>query len=146
MQSTKKLTGVLRDLVALLEEEAARNPDFAGRLETILATLPPRDRKAPRSARPTADVANVPDVFLELQNKGETELRFWLRSLDTATLKAIIKINGFDPAKASKRWTDPDKFVALVADQTIARMKRGSAFLPAKTDNIAGNLNDEDAT
>jgi hypothetical protein len=36
-------------------------------------------------------------------------------------------------AQAAQRWTDPDKFVKLVIDQTLARMKRGSAFLPPKT-------------
>jgi hypothetical protein len=64
--------------------------------------------------------------------KGEEEFRFWLRSLDLRTLKTIIKINGFDPAKASQRWRDLDKFVALIAEQTAARLRRGSAFLPAK--------------
>ena len=80
----------------------------------------------------------VPDVFAAMQEKGEGEFRFWLRSLDIATLKAIVKKNGFDPAKVSTRWTEPDKFVVLIAEQLVARLKRGSAFLPTKSENSDG--------
>lgn len=130
MQPTQKLTTVLRDLLALVDEEAARNPEFAAKLDSLMAAVPARARppRQPKTA------VSFPDVFAALQEKGESEFGFWLRTLDIPTLKAVIKANGFDPAKASQRWTDPDKFVALVIDQTLARMKRGSAFLPARTD------------
>jgi hypothetical protein len=132
MQPTKKLTTFLRELLALVDEEAARNPEFAAKLDALTATLPARPA---RPARPPKAAVLVPDVFTVLQEKGEIEFGFWARTLDIPTLKAIIRTNGFDPAKASQRWTDPDKFVALVVDQTLARMKRGSAFLPPKSDN-----------
>jgi hypothetical protein len=74
----------------------------------------------------------VPDVFASLQEKGDEEFRFWLRTLDLPTLRAVVKQNGFDPARVSQRWKDTDKFIALVHDQTQARLKRGSAFLPPK--------------
>jgi C-terminal processing protease CtpA/Prc len=134
MQSTKKLTLILRDLVALLDEEAASNPSFAARLDAVLAALPESKGKKMRSSVLKKSGQVAPDVFAVLQEKGEAEYRFWVRSVEVPVLKAIIKVNGFDPAKASQRWTDPDKFVALVADQTIARMKRGSAFLPPKSE------------
>lgn len=131
MQSTQKLTPILRDLLALVDEEATRNPEFAAKLDAIMAALPARPARPPR---PPKIAITVPDVFAALQEKGEVEFGFWIRTLDVPTLKAVIRANGFDPAKASQRWTDPDKFVALVTDQTLARMKRGSAFLPARTD------------
>ncbi len=132
MQPAKKLTPLLRELLVLVDEEAARNPEFAAKLDAIMASLPGRPASPPR---PPKTPVTVPDVFAALQEKGETEFGFWVRSLDVPTLKAVIRANGFDPAKASQRWTDPDKFVALIIDQTLARMKRGSAFLPPKTDN-----------
>ena len=137
MQSTKKLTVVLRDLVALLEDESARNPAFAQSLEDVLAGLPSRAGRPSRRFKSSKPLPPAPDVFAALQEKGESEFRFWVRSLDVPTLKSIIKANGFDPGKASQRWTDQDKFVALVADQTVARMKRGSAFLSPKNQNPA---------
>lgn len=131
MQPTKKLTPILRDLLSLVDEEAARNPEFAARLEFIMAELPTRTARAPR---PPRTIVEIPDVFATLQDKGEVEFGFWVRTLDLATLKAVIRSNGFDPAKASQRWTDPDKFVALIIEQTVARLKRGSSFLPPKAE------------
>jgi len=132
MQPTKKLTPFLRDLMALVDDEAARNPDFAAKLNAIMAELPARPMRAPR---PPKTAVTMPDVFAVLQEKGEAEFRFWVRTLDIPTLKAIIRVNGFDPAKSAQRWTDPDKFVGLVVEQAVARMKRGSSFLPPKADN-----------
>jgi hypothetical protein len=126
MQSSQKLIRTLLDLVALVEEEATRNPSFAARLEAITADLPAKaSRKRPRSAQANQNKP-PPDVFSAFQTKGEEEFRFWLRSLDIPLLKAIIKVNGFDPGKASQRWTEPDKFIDLIATQTAARLRRGS--------------------
>jgi hypothetical protein len=41
-------------------------------------------------------------------------------------------MNGFDPGKAAQCWTDLDKFLALVVDQTTSGAWRGLAFLPPK--------------
>jgi hypothetical protein len=141
MQPTKKLTSILRDLLALVDDEAARNPDFATKLEAIMAELPARPARPPRL--PKTDVS-IPDVFAALQEKGEAEFGFWVRTLDVPTLKAVIRANGFDPAKASQRWSDPDKFVGLVVEQTMARLKRGSSFLPPKSDNQTSHNPTED--
>jgi hypothetical protein len=131
MQPTKKLTPVLRDLLALVDDEAGRNPEFAAKLDAIMAELPARPARPPRLPKPAM---TIPDVFVALQEKGEVEFGFWVRTLDIPTLKAVIRTNGFDPAKASQRWTDPDKFVGLVIEQTVSRLKRGSSFLPPKSD------------
>lgn len=135
MQSTQKLTRILRKLLELVEEEATRNPAFAARLETITADLPAKQGKKAPKQKAVVQSPAPPDAIAALQEKGEEEFRFWLRSLDMATLKSIIKTNGFDPAKASSRWTEPDKFVALIAEQSVARLKRGSAFLPPRAES-----------
>ena len=72
-------------------------------------------------------------MFEIQREKGEDEFRFWLRSLDLHLLKAIVKANGFDPGKNSQRWSEPDKFADLIAEQTAARLRRGSAFLTPKS-------------
>jgi hypothetical protein len=130
MQPTKKLIPFLRDLLALIDEEATRNPEFATKLNAIMAELPARPS---RPARLPKIAVSIPDVFAALQEKGEVEFGFWVRTLDIPTLRVVIRTNGFDPAKASQRWTDPDKFAKLVIEQTMARMKRGSSFLPPKS-------------
>ncbi len=136
MQPTKKLTPILRKFLALVDDEASRNQEFAAKLEAVMAELPARPTRPPR---PPKTAVAVPNVFGVLQEKGETEFGFWIRTLDIPTLKAVIRANGFDPAKASQRWTDPDKFAGLVIEQTVARLKRGSAFLPPKLENQTFN-------
>ena len=91
MPRPQKLVGLLRDLAKLVDDEASRNDAFAARLEALLApTLADVRRKGSRS-RVRADSAAVPDVMSVLNEKGEEEFRFWLRSFDLAMLKAILK-------------------------------------------------------
>jgi len=137
MQHTQKLTTLFRKLLEEVDTEASKNPEFANRIAAVLVELPSRGRKRPREKRPRTDTL-TPDVFEEFKQRGDQEFGFWLRSLELATLKAIVRQNGFDPGKNSVRWTEPDKFVALVRDQTISQLRRGSAFLPQRSES-AGN-------
>lgn len=135
MQPVEKLTRALRSLLTLVDEEASRNPDFAQRLEAIVSDLPQASAgKKPKNPKSTGPVNSPPDVLAAYEAKGETEFRFWLRDFNLATLKAIVKTNGFDPGKNSQRWTEPDKFIVLITEQTAARLRRGSTFLPPKAD------------
>ena len=135
MQPSQKLTRALRALVELVEEEASKNPDFATRLEGIVAELPAESpNKKASKPKNVGVVVPIPDVLKLFQEKGESEFRFCLREFDLPILKAIVKANGFDPGKNSQRWTEPDKFISLIAEQTDARLRRGSSFLPPKAD------------
>ncbi len=129
MQRAKTLTRLLKQFADLVSEEAEQNPAFAGKLDAILAPLP----AAPKSKKLGTATKSVPDVYAELQRRGEEEFRFWLAGLDIPTLKSIVKVNGFDPAKQSSRWSEPDKFVPLIVEQLGARLKRGSAFITPRS-------------
>jgi hypothetical protein len=74
MQSTQKLSRVLRDLVALIEEEAARNPAFAKGLDAIISGLPETAAKAKKPKSTPSEPS--PDVIAVFQEKGEEEFRF----------------------------------------------------------------------
>lgn len=137
MQSAQKLASAFRRLLALVEEEAARNPQFAERLNALAADLPSAQPRR-RRTKPTPAAEAPPDVFAFYHDRGEEEFRYWLRSLNLRVLKAIVKANGFDPGKTSQRWTEPDKFAALIAEQTAARLRRGSAFLGPKIPGYPG--------
>ena len=138
MQPAQKLTRALRSLLSLVDEEAARNPAFATRLESVIEGLPVPKRERTGNRKAAGEKTPAPDVIAVFQQKGEEEFRFWLRSLDLKTLRTITKANGFDPAKASLRWKEPDKFVALIAEQVRARLRRGSGFLPTKSSEGSG--------
>ena len=133
MQSGTSLKVRLKALLEIIETEAARNPAFAEQLGAVFGDANPQPVTRPPSGQNRA--VEIPDVFTALQEKGDEEFKFWLRTLDLPTLKGIVKQNGFDPAKASQRWKDTDKFIVLVDEQTHARLKRGSAFLPPKAQN-----------
>jgi len=126
MQRAKTLTRLLKQLAEVVAEEAEQNPAFAEKLDAILAPLPAAPANSKKSKLPTKA---APDVYAELQSRGEEEFRFWLAGLGVPTLKAIVKANGFDPTKQSNRWSEPDKFVPLILEQVRARLKRGSAFM-----------------
>jgi hypothetical protein len=128
VSASRKLNETLRALGRLIEEEADRNPSFAEKLEAITAGLPVRSA-AQRKDKAQHAVAEIPDVLKEYETRGSDEFRFWLRVNPVPQLRAIIKANGFDPEKKSARWTEPDKLIGLIAEQTAARLKRGSAFL-----------------
>lgn len=113
----------------VVAEEADRNPAFAAKLDGILEDVPNAGSGQRPKATKAALAVEVPDVFAEYQQKGEEEFRFWLRELPVVVLKSVIRANGFDPGKASRHWTEPDKFVGLIANQLKARLSRGSAFL-----------------
>ena len=100
-----------------------------------MSPLPTAKARTPQKKN---HIRDVPDVYLEHQKRGEEEFRFWLAGLDLAMLKAIVKVNGFDVTKTSRRWTEPDKFVSLITDQVKARLKRGTAFMTPKSGAEAG--------
>lgn len=136
MPREQKLSSLLKGLGKLLEDEAENNPEFAERLKRLLTPLlPSAESKKKNSSKPSRAVV-VPDVLAALENQGEEEFRFWLRSFDLATLKAIVKSNGFDVTRSSQKWTDPDKFINLIVEQASARLRRGSSFLPGSINAV----------
>lgn len=139
MRAVEKVSRLLRDLLSLVEHEAETNPAFAEKLTAVLAPLATQDRERPTSnaSQITKPAAEVPDVFAGRSSKDDDEFGFWLRSFDLATLKAIVKQNGFDPGKITRNWKEPDKYCTLIRDQVAARLRRGSAFLPTRSDRQA---------
>lgn len=127
MRKEKALIAFLTDLVALLAEEAARNPVFAARLDQLLAETPERET-AMRKPR-TAQVALPPDLHGELQARGEQEFRHWLREQPADVLRASIRAHDLDPSRRTGKWKEAEKLADFIADALQARLARGSAFL-----------------
>ena len=127
MRKEKALTALLRDFVAVVAEEADRNPAFAARLDDLLSPVADPNRAAPRGAKPLA--SSGLDLHHELASRGEEEFRHWLRSQSTPILRACIREQDLDPAKRTKRWTEPEKLADFIAEGMRARVSRGSAFM-----------------
>lgn len=127
MRKEEALTTLLTDLVAVLAEEANRNPAFAARLDQVLAELP--ERKSARRKAPKAQASPPPDLHGELQARGEQEFRHWLREQPADTLRASIRAHDLDPTRRTAKWKEAEKLADFISDALQARLARGSAFL-----------------
>ena len=128
MRKEKALVALLRDLVDLLADEAARNPDFGARIEQLLDAIPDRRKAKQRKASPKQHEA-VPDVHAEWSARGEKDFYLWLRDQPIPTIRAVIRAQDLDPTRRTVKWKDADKLAGFVADGLRARLSRGSAFI-----------------
>ena len=128
MRRKKTLVTLLRRLVALLEEEAARSPDFATRLEELLSS-PNRGIATKKKSRVSRVPQPLPDIYAEWKRRGEAEFLLWLRDQPIEILRAVIQRQDLDAARRTHKWTDPEKLSAFVAEQLQARLARGASFL-----------------
>jgi hypothetical protein len=128
MRKDKALINLLQGLVALVEEEAARNPIFASKLETLLAPLPVKSVKARKASTARTAVA-LPDIYAELEARGEDEFRLWLRDQPIEIMRALIKRHELDPSRRTSRWKEAEKIGAFIADHLQSRKARGAAFM-----------------
>jgi hypothetical protein len=127
MRKEKALRKLLSNLVAVIAEESDRNPEFAARLDQLLAGLPERGPVKERSVKPPAQP--MPDLYAELQARGEHEFRLWLRDLAPGVLRASIRTLDLDPTRRTARWKEAEKIADFIADGLQARSTRGSGFL-----------------
>ena len=128
MRKEKDLVVLLQRLVALLSDEANRNPEFASRLDALLSPLPERSLKRGESTRkrPSQD---MPDIHAEFSTRGESEFRLWLRDQPVQLLRNLIRQHDLDAARRTRKWNDPEKLSAFISDQIRSRLGRGSSFL-----------------
>ena len=128
MRKEKALITMLTGLVDLISDEAARNPEFAERVGSILAPLPKKWAPA-KKRRAKSQTEKLPDIHEEWQARGEPEFRLWLRDQPLEVLRGLIRRNDLDASRRTSKWNDPEKLSGFIADQLRARLSRGSTFL-----------------
>lgn len=132
MRKEKELIGLLRSLVDLLAEESARNQEFACKLETLLSKLPERKTSQKKAAtKPSPE--QLPDIHAELNARGETDFRLWLRDQPVPVLRSVIRAEDFDATRRTAKWKEAEKLAEFIADRLRDRKSRGSAFIGRKT-------------
>lgn len=132
MRKEKALVALLRDLVDLVAEEAARNPEFGARIEQLLEPVPEHRKAKQRKASPKRR-ETLPDVHTEWNTRGETDFRLWLRDQPISTIRAVIRAQDLDATRRTVKWKDAEKLAGFVADSLRARLSRGSAFIGKKS-------------
>ena len=127
MRNEKALIKLLRGLVDLLADEAARNPDFAARLDDVLTGLTKESAKPAK--QPATPPAELPDIHAEWNQRSETDFRLWLRDQPMSVLRALVRTHDFDPTRRTTKWKEAEKLADFIADGLKARLARGSSFL-----------------
>lgn len=133
MRNEKALIKLLRGLVDILADEAARNPDFAERLDDVLAGLSKEAAKSGKH-RPTLP-AELPDIHAEWNQHNETDFRLWLRDQPMSVLRALVRTHDFDATRRTTKWKEAEKLADFIADGLKARLARGSSFLGRGTES-----------
>ena len=128
MRKEKALTKIFRDIVDLISEESARNPQFANRMDEILSDITRRNETPNRTSTAKLD-GQTPDIHSEWTNRGETEFRLWLKDQPIAVLRSIIRLQDFDPTHKTTKWKEADKLSDFITNGLRARLSRGSAFI-----------------
>jgi len=133
MQNRRSLIRLLRGLIALLVEEAERNPEFATRLDKLLAPVVGKTHAKGQHRKPVAET-DVPDIYQERNSRGDDGFRFWLRDQSVSMLRAMIRKHDLDGSRRTAKWKDTEKLSKYVADQLQGRMKHGSRFMHRSPD------------
>ncbi len=130
MRKESGLISLGRGLIDLLAEEAARNPDFSQKLDSLFESLSEKKSRTKRFASPK-ELLTPPDIYAEWRARGETEFRLWLRDQPVAILRMLIREHDLDAARRTEKWRDAEKLSGYIADQLQARLRRGTGFLTA---------------
>lgn len=127
MRNEKALIKLLRGLVDLLAEEAARNSNFAARLDDVLTGL--QKESATPSKQRTTLPTELPDIHVEWNQRNETDFRLWLRDQPMPVLRALVRTHDLDPTRRTTKWKEAEKIANFIAEGLKARLARGSSFL-----------------
>lgn len=128
MRKEKILIKMLRDIADLLNDESARNPQFANQLGLIISEITKQDDTKRRPSKAKVN-GQIPDIHSEWSTRGELEFRLWLRDQPIEILKSIIKQQGFDPTYKTQKWKEAEKLSDFITNGLLARLSKGSAFI-----------------
>ena len=113
----------VKRLLEVVLQEIDANPDFAARIEAVLAE-PSQGELKRSNRRPPA----VLDPFAVFGERGDSGLRTSLASLSVEQLKDIVAQHGMDRTKLAMKWKTPDRLIDLIVETVEARSKKGDAF------------------
>lgn len=125
------LKKTLNDLVRVVADEAATNPEFASRLEEALGIKV----KQAKQTTPRAVNRRAPAVLdpIELAREGEAVLRTTLSGLNIEQLRDIVADYGMDPGNLVLKWKKSDRIIDKIVEVSLGRVKKGEGFLSSRS-------------
>lgn len=128
MRKEKTLTVLMRSIADLIDGEASINPDFAKKINDLLAETPIKIKDKKSNQITKSKNIDLPDIYFQWENLGELDFKFWLNSLPIEILRALIHAHDFDPARRTIKWKEQSKLTAYITEGIRARLSRGFAF------------------
>lgn len=118
----------LKAFIAVITEEADRNPEFAQKLAVALG-LDDVLREAKQSGKRRGG-RRTPAVLdpVALFSEGENRVREELQLLDLEQLRDIVAECGMDPGKLVMKWKTEERVINHIVEVASARAKKGEAF------------------
>lgn len=120
----------LKELLKVVLDEAANNPEFNRKLEAALGI---DGKKEPKSNQRNLHRNNrrAPALFdpVALARENEQHLRDQLSRLNIEQLKDIIAEYGMDSAKLAMKWRSQERIINRIVEVSLARATKGDAFL-----------------
>ncbi len=118
----------LKAFMAVITEEADRNPDFAEKLAMALGLDKSNQvAKQPVKRRSRRRTPAVLDP-VALYSEGEALLREKLGLLDLEQLRDIVAECGMDPGKLVMKWKTEQRVIDHIVEVAGNRAKKGEAF------------------
>jgi hypothetical protein len=123
----------LTRLLGVILEEAARNQEFAARLDEVLegAAANRGTRKPTRSPEGARRGGRRTPALVDpvaVAHQGEAALRDALATLDLERLLDVVAEHGMDPGKLVMKWKDRERVIDRIVDIALARSTKGDAF------------------
>lgn len=118
----------LKIFMAVITEEADRNPEFAKKLAVALGldkTEGEAKQPAKRRGRRRTPAAFDP---VALYSEGEGLLRVKLGELNLEQLRDIVAECGMDPGKLVMKWKTEQRVIDHIVEVAGTRAKKGEAF------------------
>lgn len=120
---------LLKDVVAVVIDEAQKNPEFAQKLMAAAGwsevtqgiNQPAKQRRGRRTPA-------VLDPVILYGESGEVLLRERLQTLDIEQLRDIVAECGMDPGKLVMKWKTKERVINHIVEMASARSKKGDAF------------------
>lgn len=125
----------LTKLAIAVAEQAARDREFAAKLEDIMGAggtgaAPERHASRARAegARKGGRRAAALLDPIDLARTGHDHLRDALGPLDLAQLLDIVAEYGMDPGKLVMKWKDRERIIDRIVETATSRATKGDAF------------------
>jgi len=142
MRSEKILVDLFKKFVSVVYEECNSNPEFAKKIDEVIAEIPMSKKSSSYKKKQDETVAEaIPELYNEWHARDEVDFTMWLLESTVPVLHATIRSYELDARKQAAKWKDAKKLADFIVDKLRTKVTRGSSFI--RTNDNMQNQNNE---